>query len=71
MMEEEEKFIDHRFNKALVRRITLLDGPLLENFMQLYRPSYSFTRFAGEYDFQLYIKNAAERFRRAVEKEEE
>jgi hypothetical protein len=71
LMEEEDKFIDHRFNKALVRRLTLLDGSELDNFMQLYRPSYSFTRFAGEYEFQLYIKNAAGRFRRGLEKESE
>ena len=71
LLEEEEKYIDHRFNKALVRRLTLLDGPVLDNFMQLYRPSYSFTKFAGEYDFQLYIKNAAERFRLGVEKQSE
>ena len=60
--QEQDKFIDHRFNKALVRRLTLLDGAELDRFMQLYRPSYIFTKLAGDYDSNLYIKNAAERF---------
>ncbi len=71
LMEEEDKFIDHRFNKALVRRLTLLDGTELDNFMQLFRPSYSFTKFAGDYEFQLYIKNAHARFKRGLDKESE
>lgn len=71
LMEEEEKYIDHRFNKALVRRLTLLDGTELDNFMQLFRPSYTFTKFAGDYEFQLYIKNAHARFKRGLEKESE
>ncbi len=71
LLEEEEKFIDHRFNKALVRRLTLLDGTELDNFMQLYRPSYSFTKFAGDYEFQLYIRNAYSRFKRGLGKENE
>lgn len=71
LLEEEEKFIDHRFNKALVRRLTLLDGTELDNFMTLYRPSYTFTKFAGDYEFQLYIKNAYSRFKRGVDKQNE
>ena len=30
LLEEQEKFIDYRFNKALVRRLTLLEGSELE-----------------------------------------
>jgi hypothetical protein len=74
LLEEQEKFIDHRFNKALVRRLTLLEGATLDSFMQLYRPSYTFTRNAGEYDFQYYIRTAFFRFKRGLKpdmKEEE
>ena len=66
LLDEQDKFIDHRFNKALVRRLTLLDGQELDSFMQLYRPSYTFTKVAGEYDFQYYIKTAFFRFRRGL-----
>jgi hypothetical protein len=61
--QERQKFIDHRFNKALVRRLTRLDGDALDTFMQLYRPDFEFTAAAGEYQFQLYIKESAARFR--------
>lgn len=54
--QEHEKFIDHRFNKALVRRLTNLDGTDLDIFMVRYRPSYLYALTASEYDFQLYIK---------------
>lgn len=60
--QEREKFIDHRFNKALVKRLTSLDGEELDAFMQKFRPSYEFTAAASEYDFQLYIKKAFEAY---------
>jgi len=61
--QERQKFIDHRFNKALVRRLTNLDGSDLDVFMLKYRPSYAFTLTASEYDFQLYIKKCFELFK--------
>ena len=70
ILEEQEKFIDHRFNKALVRRLTLLESPELDSFMALYRPSYTFTKTAGDYDFQYYIKTAFFRFRHGIRPEE-
>lgn len=60
--QEQEKFVDHRFNKGLVRRLTGLDGNPLDSFMILFRPSYTFTTLAGEYDFQKYIKDSYQRF---------
>jgi hypothetical protein len=61
--QEHEKFVDHRFSKALVRRLTELTGSELDSFMSVFRPSYMFTLLSAEYDFQLYIKNSFERFR--------
>jgi len=58
--QEREKFIDHRFSKPLVKRLTELDGAELDVFMQRYRPTYEFTATASEYDFQLFIKRAFE-----------
>jgi len=66
LMEEEDKYIDYRFNKALVRRLTLLESPELDSFMQLYRPSYTFTKMAGDYEFQYYIKTAFFRFKKGL-----
>jgi hypothetical protein len=66
LLEEREKFITHRFSKALVRRLTSLDGQPLDSFMLLFRPSYHFTQTSGDYDFQQYIKIAYNRFQRGL-----
>jgi hypothetical protein len=63
LQQEEDKSVDHRFNKALVRRLTLLSGDTLDSFMIIYRPSYQFTLLTSDYDFQQYIKIAHERFK--------
>ena len=61
--QEREKFITHRFNKGLVKRITGMEGDDLERFMVLYRPGYEFTTLASDYDFQMYIKVAYQKFK--------
>lgn len=61
--QEREKYVTYRFGKALVRRLTGLDGEPLNKFMEIYRPSYEFTLLTPEYDFQLYIKKAGEAFK--------
>lgn len=66
LQQEEDKFIDNRFSKALVRRLTLFTGNELDSFMRLYRPSITFTKFASDYDFQSYIKQAALRFQNGL-----
>jgi hypothetical protein len=62
VMQEQEKFVDHRFNKALVRRLTSLTGNELDSFMLMYRPAYEFTLLTSDYDFQEYIKEAYRRY---------
>ena len=64
LQQEKDKFIDHRFNKALVRRLTNLEGDELNRFMVLYRPDYEFTLYSNDYDFQLYIKEALAVYRK-------
>jgi plasmid maintenance system killer protein len=66
LQDERDKFVDHRFTKALVRRLTLLDGARLDSFMRVFRPSYAFTQLTSDYDFQLYIKRAYQRFKRGL-----
>lgn len=66
LLEEQEKFIDYRFNKAMVRRLTLLEGAELDRFMKTFRPSYLFTKLSGDYEFRLYIKQSLYRFKRGL-----
>ena len=58
LQEEQDKFIDHRFNRALVVRITHLRSAELDTFMKRYRPTLEFTQLATDYEFQYYIKQA-------------
>ena len=66
LQEEQDKFIDHRFSKALVRRLTLLTEPALDSFMRIYRPTYRFTLLSTDYDFQKFIKDAYARFKKGL-----
>ena len=66
--EEIDKFIDHRFTKAIVRKVTGLTGDSLNTFMRIYRPSYEFTQLSTDYEFLEYIKLASHAFREQASK---
>jgi hypothetical protein len=56
--EERDKYVDHRFNKALVKRITNLTPPMLDSFMVEYRPTYeTLQSFETDYEYYKYIKD--------------
>ena len=56
--EEQDKYVDYRFNRVLVRKITGLEGPQLDAFMRLYRPTYDFIKNCeNDYEFYKYIKD--------------
>jgi len=61
--EEEDKAIDHRFTRALIKKLTPLDGLALDDFMKRYRPSYQFATTASDYEFGEYILLACDAFR--------
>jgi hypothetical protein len=61
--QEREKYIDHKFTKGLVRRLTGLEGDALETFMKEYRPSYELALLASDYDFRYYIQQAGIKFK--------
>jgi hypothetical protein len=56
--DEEDKFVDHRFNPSIVLKVTHLQGDELDSFMVKYRPSYSFCKRATDYDLLEYTKLA-------------
>ena len=57
--QEQEKFIDRRFSKTTVSRITRLVSPELDSFMIIYRPSYYFTQQNNDAVFYQYILNCS------------
>lgn len=61
--QEQEKFVDYRFNKTFIKRVTQLQGAQLDTFMVRYRPTYEFASEADEITFNKYILNASYRFK--------
>jgi hypothetical protein len=64
--EEQDKYIDYRFNKGLVRRITHIEEPELDTFMIRYRPDFQFTQTSSIAVFYQYILNASYQFKAAL-----
>ena len=63
IQEEQDKYVDHRFTKPIVKKITGLQPPALDTFMRLYRPSYEFVKsFVTEYEYYKYISDCARSF---------
>ncbi len=64
--EEQNKFIDYKFNKQLVQQLTKLSGKDLEKFMVAYRPTYEMVSYSEEYDFLKYILEASKYFKEGI-----
>lgn len=62
--EEQEKYVNYRFSKIFVGRVTGLQSPFLDSFLVWYRPSYEFTAFSSEIEFNQYILEASYRFKK-------
>ncbi|WP_262497276.1 hypothetical protein [Niastella vici] len=62
MEEEKEKYIEHRFNRALVIRLTQLRGAELDTFMVRYKPDLIFIETATDYELQSHIKKSFEKY---------
>jgi len=67
--EEKEKFVDYRFNKATVRRVTRLGTEDLGPFMKEYRPDFEFAATSTVVDFYQYILNASYEYKINKEKQ--
>ena len=62
--QEQEKYVNYRFNKLLVSRITGLKSPAVDSFIVWYRPSYEFAAASDEITFNQYILNAYYQFKK-------
>lgn len=64
LMQEELRFIDYRFNRALIIKLTGLRGDDLNTFIENYRPDIEFVRIATDYELQDYIKKSHSHYQR-------
>ena len=63
LAEEEEKYINYRFNNILLKRVTGLTGVPLDKYRMMYKPSYEFLITATELEFYEYILNTSYKFK--------
>lgn len=63
--EEEEKYVDNRFSKAFVRKITKLQSPELDTFMRRYRPDYGMVQLLNDLELGYYIGQCYEEHKAA------
>lgn len=60
--EEQDYYIDFRYSKEYVAKITHLSGDSLKMFMKKYRPSYDYCRKAATVDILVYINDCYKQF---------
>lgn len=56
--DENDKYIDSRFNKTLIAQITKLQADSLSDFMDRYRPTATAIKRMTDYDIRTYIKKS-------------
>ncbi|MBX2922865.1 MAG: hypothetical protein KF746_11775 [Chitinophagaceae bacterium] len=63
--EEQDKYIDYRFNKAFIRKLTFLyDEEEMEVFMKYYRPEYDWIVSLNDAELGMYILECFEDFKK-------
>ncbi len=56
LQQEQDKYINYRFSKLLVRKLTGLQGPEMELFMKKYRPDYELLKTFNDLELGYYIE---------------
>ena len=56
LQQEQDAYIDHRFKKLFVIKLTGLSGVALDSFMVAYRPDYEFLLTLNDLEFGYYIE---------------
>jgi hypothetical protein len=54
--QEQEKYINYRFTKRFVQKLTKLDGPRLEVFMEYCKPSYPTLALLNDLELGYFIQ---------------
>ncbi len=63
IQQEQDSYIDYRFNSTLLKRITGLNGLMLEKYRSEYRPSFEFLTSISEVEFYEYVITTSRKFK--------
>ena len=64
IQEEQDRYVNYRFNNLFVKKITGLSGDTLQQYKTEYRPTYAFTVLSNDVDFYEYIFRTAQAFKK-------
>lgn len=64
--DEIEKYISHRFNKGLVRKLTGLTPPAIDSFMAEFRPTYDMAIQFNDLEFGQFIVEAFKYYKAGI-----
>ncbi len=64
LQQEEDRYVDYRFNTRLLKRVTGLSGDMLTKYMTEYRPDYEFVTGVTEVEYYEYILSTAATFKK-------
>lgn len=62
VQQEQDKYVDHRFTRRLVRQLTGVDSANIDVFMQQYRPSYEMLLTLNDLELGYYIEQSYKNF---------
>ena len=76
VQQEQDRYINNRFNKGIVRKVTKLQSPDIDTFMKKYRPDYDLLQTFNDLELGYYIELNFKDFKRfyykgALRKKEE
>ncbi len=63
IQQEQDSYIEYRFNSTLLKRITGLNGLMLGKYRSEYRPSFEFLTSISEVEFYEYIITTSRKFK--------
>lgn len=69
--DEEQKYINHRFTKTIVKKLTGLESPELDSFMVSFRPSYLFLQSQNDLEFYEYIQKSGKAYKASARRADE
>ena len=63
VQQEQDRYINYRFSKLLVRKITKLQSPEIDTFMRKYRPDYDLLQQFNDLELGYYIQQHFKEYR--------
>lgn len=63
--QEREKYVNNRYSKQFVRKITRLNPPELDSFMNRYRPEYELVQLLNDLELGYYVQKSFEQYQSA------